>query len=250
MRRKAVGGWLGGALALIVLVGLGYEAFDDRGFDELFGGSVAGPPAAGAQYERVSTLDAAATLETLDVKGRAPKTGYDRTGQFGAAWIDVDRNGCDTRNDMLQRDFTAFTLEGNCKVITGTLDDWYTGDRVDFVRGEQTSQAVQIDHVVALSDAWQKGAQQLSQKEREHLANEPLNLLAVDGPTNSAKGDGDAATWLPPERGFRCEYVARQISVKAAYDLWVTPAEHDAMRDVLEACPGQSAYEAEFGVAD
>lgn len=249
MRRKAVGGVLGGVAALAVLAGLVVEASLDGGFEDLFGGAIATAPSPGAQYPEVSDLDAAAMLETLDVKGRAPKTGYDRTGEFGDAWIDVDRNGCDTRNDVLQRDLADFTLEGRCKVMTGTLDDWYTGERIDFVRGQETSQAVQIDHLVALSDAWQKGAQQLASDDRIGLANDPLNLLAVDGPTNSAKGDGDAATWLPPEKGFRCEYVARQISVKAAYGLWVTPAERDAMSEVLEACPDQPAYETEFGPA-
>src|SRR5947199_120048 len=82
------------------------------------------------------------------------------------------------------------------------------------VRGQRTSAAVQIDHVVALSDAWQTGAQLLPALERARLANDPVELLAVDGPTNEAKGDGDAATWLPPNKPFRCAYVARQIAVK------------------------------------
>jgi hypothetical protein len=95
--------------------------------------------------------------------------------------------------------------------------------------------------VVALSDAWQKGAQQLSTEMRTAFANDPLNLLATDGPTNTQKGDGDAATWLPPNKGFRCEYVARQVSVKARYGLWVTQAEHDTSAGILASCPGQLA---------
>jgi hypothetical protein len=78
-------------------------------------------------------------------------------------------------------------------------------------------------------------------RHRELLANDPLNLLAVDGASNSQKGAGDAATWLPAERGFWCPYVARQISVKAAYGLWVTEPERDAMRRVLERCPDEPA---------
>jgi hypothetical protein len=181
-------------------------------------------------------------LATLPIKGRAPKTGYDRA-LFGQAWADVDRNGCDTRNDTLKRDLTGITYTNSvpCKVQSGTLADPYTGTSINFLRGTATSSAVQIDHVVALSDAWQKGAQQLTTEQRTAFANDPLNLQSTDGPTNMKKGDGDAATWLPPNKGFRCEYVARQISVKATYSLWVTPAEHDAMARILADCSGQLA---------
>ena len=181
-------------------------------------------------------------LATLPIKGRAPKTGYDR-GLFGQAWADVDRNGCDTRNDTLKRDLTGITYTNSvpCKVQSGTLADPYTGTTISFLRGSATSSKVQVDHVVALSDAWQKGAQQLSTEQRTAFANDPLNLQATDGPTNMKKGDGDAATWLPPNRGFRCEYVARQISVKATYSLWVTQAEHDAMANILANCSDQLA---------
>lgn len=181
-------------------------------------------------------------LATLPVKGRAPKTGYART-QFGAAWSDVDHNGCDTRNDILKRDMTNVTFKSwthDCVVKTGTLNDPYTGKTINFVRGQHTSTAVQIDHVVALSDAWQKGAQQLSADQRLQLANDPYNLLAVDGPANQQKSDSDAASWLPSNKSFRCQYVARQIGVKHKYALWVTQAEKDAMTSVLSGCPGQT----------
>ncbi|MGO4586555.1 DUF1524 domain-containing protein [Arthrobacter sp. 2RAF6] len=181
-------------------------------------------------------------LATLPVKGRAPMTGYDRD-QFGQAWADVDHNGCDTRNDMLNRDLTqaTYTNSVHCKVQSGTLTDPYTAKTIGFVRGATTSSAVQIDHVVALGDAWQTGAQQLRLEQRTAFANDPLNLQSVDGPTNTQKGDGDAATWLPPNKSFRCDYVARQISVKATYNLWVTEAEHDAMARVLGDCPNETA---------
>ena len=181
---------------------------------------------------------ALAQLETIPVKGRAPKTGYTRE-EFGPAWADVDHNGCDTRNDILARDLEGETFKPgtqNCVVATGTLADRYTGKTINFVRGNKTSSAVQIDHVIALSDAWQKGAQRLSADQRKQLANDPLNLMAADGPTNGAKGDKDAATWLPPNRAFRCEYVARQTAVKAKYKLWVTQAEHAAIANILASC--------------
>jgi hypothetical protein len=184
---------------------------------------------------------ALAALGTLPVKGRAPKTGYERD-LFGPGWGDPDRNGCDTRNDVLARDLTGVTFKPgthHCKVVAGTLADPYSGRTIRFVRGQGTSEAVQIDHVVAVSDAWQKGAQAWDAGRRAAFYNDPLNLLAVDGALNGQKGDGDAATWLPPAKGFRCTYVARQIAVKRGYDLWVTAAERDAMARVLSACPDQ-----------
>jgi hypothetical protein len=207
------------------------------------GATAAAPKAQPAFATRAIDL-----LAALPVKGRAPKTGYDRA-LFGQAWLDVDRNGCDTRNDMLKRDLTGITFTNSvpCKVQSGTLADPYTGTTVSFQRGSATSSAVQIDHVVALSDAWQKGAQQLTVEQRTAFANDPLNLQSTDGPTNMKKGDGDAATWLPPNKGFRCEYVARQISVKATYSLWVTQAEHDAMARILADCAGQLAPTNEQG---
>ncbi|WP_165391896.1 cell wall-binding repeat-containing protein [Zhihengliuella halotolerans] len=185
-------------------------------------------------------------LDSLEVKGRAPKTGYDRD-EFGPAWHDVDGNGCRTRDDILRRDLYNITLGSTtgCPdkgVRAGTLDDPYTGETIDFVYGVGTSNAVHIDHVVALSDSWQKGAQQMTETHRLHFANDPINLLAVDGPANSAKGDSDAATWLPPNKTARCDYVTRQTAIKAQYGLWVTLAERDAIRGVISTqCSSQKA---------
>lgn len=180
-------------------------------------------------------------LETIPVKGRAPKTGYTRA-QFGSAWADVDRNGCDTRNDILRRDLIDILYKPstrNCVIVSGTLVDRYSGETINFVRGVVTSMEVQIDHVVALSNAWQTGAFKLSAEKRKALANDPLNLFAVKGRLNSQKGDGDAATWLPPRKSFRCTYVAQQIAVKAKYSLWVVPPEKAAMVAILATCPQQ-----------
>ena len=186
---------------------------------------------------------ALAQLAGLDVKGRAPKTGYDRD-LFG--WRDdMDRNGCDTRNDILRRDLTQITLKGGtngCVVQRGTLDSPYSGDTVDFDRENST---IDIDHVVALSDAWQTGAASWDEQTRREFANDPLNLLAVESSLNRQKGDGDAATWLPPLKDYRCEYVARQIAVKDKYELWVKPAEADAMERVLGDCEDFLALEDE-----
>ena len=185
-----------------------------------------------------STLfDARAALEQIPVKGRAPKTGYGRN-QFGPQWSDVDRNGCDTRNDILKRDLTAVVFREktrDCVVERGVLQDRYSGQIIEFQRGEKTSALVQIDHVVVLSNAWQTGIFQSTLKVRTNFANDPLNLMAVKGLLNSQKGDGDAATWLPPNKAFRCEYVTRQIQVKVKYGLWVTKAEKEAMNRILQS---------------
>ncbi len=194
---------------------------------------------------RVPPGPALTALEGLAVKGRAAKDNYQREA-FGQAWQDVDRNGCDTRNDILRRDLAEVVfMEGSvCRIAAGRFHEPYTARFVDFRRGSESSRAVQVDHVVALGDAWQKGAQGLTARQRQSLANDPLNLIAADGPANQEKGAGDAATWLPKNTSFRCHYVARQISVKAAYGLWVTEAEKDAMKRVLASCPGQETVAA------
>jgi len=181
-------------------------------------------------------VTAADQLASLPIKPRAPREGYSRD-EFGRAWLDVDQNGCDTRNDILARDLDDIVVDARCRVLTGVLREPFTGDIIDFERGEQTSALVQIDHVVALSNAWQTGAQDISEERRIEFANDPLNLIAVSGRLNQQKGDSDAASWLPPDRDYWCEYVARQVGVKAHYSLWVTQAEHDQMARVLRTCP-------------
>ena len=178
-------------------------------------------------------------IQAQITKGRAAKTGYTRE-QFGPAWADVDRNGCDTRNDILKRDLTneVFKEKTNgCTVLSGTLVDPFSGETINFVRGVTTSSEVQIDHSVALSNAWQTGAFKLTADQRKAFANDPLNLLAVKGRLNSQKGDGDAATWLPPLKSYRCDYVSRQIAVKIKYKLWFTAPEKEAMIKILKTCP-------------
>ncbi|MFE3633010.1 HNH endonuclease family protein [Streptomyces cellostaticus] len=180
---------------------------------------------------------ALAAADSLTVKGRAPKTGYSRA-RFGSAWADTDSNSCDTRDDILKRDLeqVRFT-DGDCKVSYGVLKpDPYSGKTITYRRGRSQ---VDIDHLVALSDAWQKGAKYWEPSKRIALANDPLNLLAVDAGANRGKGDGDTATWLPPDKDYRCDYVAAQVAVKKKYGLWVTAAEKTAMKKVLATCPDQ-----------
>ncbi len=204
------------------------------------GGVIA--PANAVPVKATSEVSAVEVLATLAVKGRAPKTGYARS-EFGQTWADVDRNGCDTRNDILKRDLIEVLFKEktrNCVVLSGILVDRYSGETINFVRGNITSMEVQIDHVVAMSNSWQTGAFKLTLAQRTALANDPMNLFAVKGRLNSQKGDGDAATWLPPLKKFRCAYVAQQIAVKAKYSLWVTAPEKEAMMRILTTCPKQA----------
>jgi len=228
----------GGGVAAAVLVmavafgagGCSGETLGSAGPEETASGAAGGSGGGGG-----AALDA---VDSLTVKGRAPKTGYARD-RFGSAWADTDSNKCDTRDDILKRDLADVTFRsgGDCKVASGALDpDPYTGKDVTFTRGRSN---VDIDHVVALSDAWQKGAKYWDAAKRIAIANDPLNLRAVDASTNRSKGDGDTASWLPPNKAYRCTYVANQVAVKKKYELWVTEAEKAAMKKVLDACPGQ-----------
>jgi hypothetical protein len=178
-------------------------------------------------------------VDQLVVKGRAPMTGYDRA-LFGSAWEDVNRNGCDTRDDILRRDLHGLAVRAGtqgCVITAGTLADPYTGTTIVYVRGHSR---IDIDHVVALGDAWQMGAARWPAGVRVSFANDPLNLLAVSASANRQKGDSDTASWLPKARAFRCAYVARQVAVKLRYRLAVTGAEGAAMRRVLDTCPALS----------
>lgn len=184
----------------------------------------------------VKTDTALSVLEQLPVKNKSSGASYERA-QFGNGWI--SSKGCETRNIILNRDLKDVVIGENCTVQTGILDDPYTGQKIDFTRGSTTSSQVQIDHVVALSNAWQTGAYQFNYDRRIELANDPLNLLAVGAAANQQKSDSDASEWLPANKPFRCQYVARQITVKRKYDLWVTLLEKQAMTKVLQTCPAQ-----------
>lgn len=225
------------ALLVIAIASLSALAYDMARHEFGTGEEVAEPTQAPQQNPQESVQLATDELTKLPVKGKAPKTGYKRT-QFSNGW--AKSGGCDLRNIILRRDLSDPKVDDACKVLSGTLNDPYTGKVIEFARGPDTSSKVQIDHVVALSNAWQTGAQQITSEQRHAFANDPLNLVAVDGAANQKKSDSDAASWLPPNKGFRCQYVARQVAVKRAYGLWVTNAELAAMQRVLEGCPEQA----------
>lgn len=207
----------------------------------LFGGtgSIGGDiPAAHGGDWTVDAAAAIATLEGIEVKGKAPKTGYSRSF-FGRAWddgaaVEYGGNGCDQRSDVLGYSLTSKVMRDECIVESGTLHGPYTGKIIQYKRDRTPD--VDIDHRVALAHSFQTGAQQWSAEKRLAFANDPRNLVAVDASANRQKGDGDAATWLPPNKAYRCTYVAAQIDVKATYGLWVTQPEKDAMLRVLGQC--------------
>lgn len=186
---------------------------------------------------------ALAKLATIHIKGRAPKTHYDRA-LFGTAWTDDvtvagGHNGCDTRNDILKRDLTDITIKPGrqqCVVLSGILHDPYTGETINYIRGPGTSAQVQIDHIVPILDAWQKGAQQWDDLKRRNFANDPINLQTTIAAANRQKASGDAATWLPPNRAYWCTYAQRIVDVKTTYGVWITEAEHDALERILGTC--------------
>jgi hypothetical protein len=180
-------------------------------------------------------------IAKVATKGRGPKTGYDRD-KFGYAWMDsapgdipFAHNGCDSRNDLLKRDGenVRFRDGSDCVVVSMTLHDPYTGKTIDWTKAHATK--VQIDHVMPLSYDWQMGAAHWPKGKREDIANDPLNLIPVDGPTNGAKSDSGPASWLPPDKQVRCSYAVRVAQVSLKYALPVTPADKEMM---LRQCGG------------
>lgn len=207
-------------------------------FDVLFGAVKADPlPELKSEQTVPDSLLARDVLESLAVKEKDTSTKYYRK-LFYDTW-GTTASGCNTREAILLRDLNNVNLKG-CKVQTGILDDPYTGKTISFQRGQETSSEIQIDHVVALSNAWATGAFAFDENKRYEISQDPLNLLAVDGPANQEKSDQDASDWLPSNEAFQCQYVARQISVKYKYGLWVTPREKQKMQEVLQSCPDET----------
>ncbi|MCS5524798.1 HNH endonuclease family protein [Curtobacterium flaccumfaciens pv. oortii] len=188
-----------------------------------------------------STINTAAVRKLLaEIPNATAATagGYDRDS-FGPAWADSDRNGCDQRNDVLTRDLTAVTYKPgthDCVVLSGTLADPYTGHEMSFTRGSKTSTAVQIDHMVPLSWAYQHGASTWTEQRREQLATDLNNLTAVDGPSNESKSDQGPATWLPPEASYACTYVTRFTYVVHRYELTIDTADRAVITRTLTTC--------------
>jgi hypothetical protein len=257
-RRGAARGLLRGGLAVCAAVALVTGCKDTT--DGAGGAGGSGTPAPAPDGHAVSPLrnpdgtkpglapvtgeaDRAAArklIARVATKGRGPKTGYDRD-KFGYAWMDTAdgvpwaRNGCDTRNDLLKRDGEdlSYRKGSDCVVVSMALHDPYTGRTIHWTKSHATT--VQIDHVMPLSYDWQMGAAHWTKDKREQIANDPLNLIPVDGPANSAKSDSGPATWLPPSKSIRCAYSVRFAQVSLKYELPVTAADKQMM---LRQCGG------------
>lgn len=239
-RRRSIGDTIG---VLVIVAALVWAFAPGVGWDLLGLRSRLGwpPMRSGEVLSSLPDTEAARQLRELAVRSADEASAvpdYDRQA-FGQRWADTDHNGCDTRNDILARDLARPTFKPgtrDCVVLTGTLAEPYTGTTIQFQRGDKSSALVQIDHVVALADAWRSGAWQWDAQRRQEFANDPENLLAVDGAANEDKSASSADQWLPPNAAFRCDYVKRQIAVKYAYGLSVTQAEQDAMATQLTTC--------------
>lgn len=201
-----------------------------------------------AEGIRIPMSEVVCNLGLLAIKDSIPEneeTKYDRDKQFGSGWRTV--KGCSTRETILRRDLTETVIGPKCEVLSGKLHDPYSGkDTPFFSSPEEIGKKIEIDHVVALSDAWQKGAQEWSPETRKEFANDGLNLLAVETSVNRDKSDNDISEWEPPDKSEGCELVAHQVVIKTEYDgLWVTPAEHTKMETILSTCSDQT-----FVIAD
>ncbi|HVQ89817.1 MAG TPA: HNH endonuclease family protein [Mycobacteriales bacterium] len=219
-------------IVLGVLVGLGVAACA-----ALQSGAVGGPTDSGGPPVAVRPADSVtARAELAKLTVAAPRTGgYERTKDFGPAWsYDFDHNGCRQRDDVLRRDLTKVKLSGKCTVVAGVLADPYTGRTIVFTKAKAA--AVQIDHIYPLSAAWSHGARSWTPTQRLHLANDPGNLLAVDGPTNASKGDSTPSEWQP-RSAYRCTYAIKYVDVASRYHLTISVADKTALGSMLGTCP-------------
>jgi len=221
------------AIALVAVTGCAELGLPADGAAGAPGGPAVTGNAPAANVPASSVAQAKAELAELAVAG--PRAGgYQRTRDFGPAWsVDVDRNGCGTRDDILRRDLTKVQLRGRCTVVSGVLADPYTGRSVAFTKSHAT--AVQIDHIVPLGAAWARGARDWPQSERERFANDPVNLLATSAAANESKSDQGPAEWLP-RAAFRCAYAVKWITVSTRYKLAVTRPDESSLTTLLSRC--------------
>ncbi|ACY99806.1 HNH endonuclease family protein [Thermomonospora curvata] len=191
-----------------------------------------GPSAGGVKPDAAAVTAARRDLRTLAVAPEGAGRGYARE-KFGQRWRDIDRNGCDQRNDVLARDLQQVRRRDGCVVVSGTLQDPYTGKTISFRKSDAAE--VQIDHIYPLALAWRMGAYRWSAQRREQFANDHDNLLAVWGVPNGQKGDSGPGEWQP-QKAYQCVYGVKYIAVARKYGLPVTRADRDALEDFLNRC--------------
>ena len=199
-----------------------------------------------AQQSPPTVTAGADVLAGVAVVPTRAQAGDYRRAAFGAAWTDDNdapggHNSCDTRNDILDRDLVDKTYASISRcpraVATGMLHDPYTNKTITFLRGNKTGAAIQIDHIVPLAYAWDQGARGWTDEKRVRFANDPANLLAVDGQANQDKSDKDPAQWMPPNEAFHCQYAMKFIAVVRAYGLVLDGPSAPALREAAATCP-------------
>ncbi len=224
--------WLAAVAAISVLVSV--QVLSDARTDPLAG---SGAPTVGAGIDVLAGV--------REVPRRVRAHDY-RRAAFGRAWDDDTgapggRNGCDTRNDILNRDLLDKTSVAITRcpqaVATGTLRDPYTNATIAFSRGHKVGASVQIDHIVPLAYAWDMGARDWPEEMRKRFANDPANLIAVAGQANQDKGDQPPGAWMPPNRAFRCQYAVQFIEVLRGYRLPVDQDSAQELREATQTCP-------------
>ena len=194
-------------------------------------------PAVSTWRPPITPSAAGEALALLPTVGLARGVAYDRVGDFGPAWADVNHNGCDTRNDILHRDLTGVATRpgtAKCVVISGKLDDPYTGAVMSFTKAH--ADEVQIDHLVPLHAAWMLGAFRWSAATRLAYANDPAVIVAVSGQANQEKSDSLADRWKPSHRASWCAYAAATVNIHHRYQLGVTAGERRALHSMLTTC--------------
>ncbi|MEU5883636.1 HNH endonuclease family protein [Spirillospora sp. NPDC047279] len=217
--RAAAGIWLIAALSLSGCAG-------DIGLTE------ASPSTSGSKPAGRNVSQAQKDLDKLRVAAESDGGGYERD-RFGVRWKDTDHNGCDQRNDVLARDLREVDRRGECVVVSGTLNDPYSGKRIAFSKSDAAE--VQIDHVYPLALAWRMGASRWTEDRRERFANDHGNLLAVWGVPNRQKSDSGPGEWKP-HKGYQCAYGVKYVAVAAEYDLPVTRSDRQALEGFLARC--------------
>ena len=185
------------------------------------------------------------------IDARPHTGGYHRDSQFGQ-WRKKG-GACPyatTRDHILQRDLTAVKVSKGCRVLSGDFQDPYTGKTMHFIKGPETSQQVQIDHIVSVHDAWASGLWKPERAgERDDYYNDPEVLQAADGPSNQDKGDGidwhavRDPVWMPENRSWHCDYMAKRAYIKHKYRLTMTPAEREQTISVIESCADRTKLE-------
>lgn len=194
----------------------------------------AGTSMAGTPRSAGSSISNSELLARLEVRPEVTSPRYERSAF--RHWVDADGDCQDTRVEVLIREDRAGSRHG-CRVATGTWVSWLDG------RTATASRGLDVDHLVALAEAWGSGAHAWTSSTREAFANDlgyEWSLRAVTASVNRSKSDRDPAEWLPAA-SVRCKYVSRWMAVKYRWRLSVDPLERSAILRILEGPCGAAS---------